>query len=80
LIRLWHTGETSKNILKKLKRRWAGAPSSDGLFEEIPANIRKTAKRWILLVGVFKIFGKIWPEMERLTREDLADERLAADG
>ena len=47
-------------------------------FEEIPGEYPKDREAVDFARRRFQIYlEKVWPEMERLTREDLADERHA---
>jgi len=79
LIRLWHTGETSKNIPEEVKEALGRVrQAAMDYFEEIPGEYPKDREAVDFARRRFQIYlEKIWPEMERLTREDLADERLA---
>lgn len=77
-IRLWHTGGFSKGISKDVREaleRVKGDARS--YFEEIPA-VHPTETEVVARArSRFHTYvEKVWPEMERLVREDLSDERI----
>lgn len=78
IIRLWHTGEFSKGIPADVRKALDLVKNdAQEYFDDVPSEhpsekevIDRARSRFSTYVE------KIWPEMERLAREDVSDERI----
>jgi hypothetical protein len=78
IIRLWHTGEFSKGIPKDvLSALDRVKDASQKYFEDIPSAHPTETEVIDRARSRFQTYVEhVWPEMERLVREDLSDERI----
>lgn len=78
LIRFWHTGEFSKGITNDVRRALERVKkAATEYFHDLPGTHPRESEVVESAQRRFTVFLKrVWPEMERLVREDLADERL----
>ncbi len=78
IIRFWHTGEFSKGIPKDVREALERVKEdAETYFEDIPTAHPKETEVVERARSRFHTYvEKVWPEMERLVREDLSDERI----